>query len=261
MVTEIIKKLIQLVIIIFLLSISKFSSAIDAEIIWSENIGSKSKIFLNRYHRGVWDAPDLIVESDKLSLLPSVGSDGEGNQVALWVEIQNDGKSKLKYSFLKNKGWNHPLFIPEQQNENLAPVVVYDSFKHPIIFWSSNDGENDDDIFMTRWSSKGWETPRIIHEENNVPDILPEAGMDEANRIWVCWKKINEEKVYIESCRIIFPNGETKEIKKEKIDRRLDNDIKKIEPPTFKFGKSRATVHFPGNRINQSITIRDNKEE
>lgn len=263
MITAFVKKPIRFfVIVIFvILILSGPSLAIEAEMIWSENIGHKNTIFLNRYHEGRWMAPESIAESERLSILPAIGSDGEGNRLALWVEIQNDNRSLLKYRFFKNQKWSSAETMPGQQNENLAPVVVYDAFRHPIVFWSSNDGENDDDIFMARWNANGWESPKRINDENDVPDILPQAGMDRESSVWLCWKHLTESNEYADSCRIIGQNGEIKETSRTDITAEIVSDTAQIEAPPFKFGKSRATIHFPGNRKNQSITIRDVVEE
>jgi hypothetical protein len=247
-------------IIVIVLSMPQICRAIDADLIWSENLEKSSRILISRYRNDQWSNPDEIEESKKYSILPALGSDGKGNRLAVWVEIQNDGRSLLKYRFSKKDDWKESEYIQTVNEVNLAPVVVFDISGSPFVFWSSNNGA-DDDIYMSRWNENYWAEPKVIHEQNDVPDILPTAGLGEDGKIWVCWKYLDAGGEYVERCQIIAPSGEMIESQKQKMNEQAERYLNKMNKPFFSIGKGRATVHFPKERRHQSTTIKIMEEE
>jgi hypothetical protein len=253
-------KVYYFIIVFMILSMPQLSRAIDADLIWAENLKNSSKILISRYKNDQWTNPEEIEESEKFSILPALGSDGRGTYLAIWVEIQSDGRSFLKYCFSKNDTWSDPEYIQVINNVNLAPVIVFDRFGRPFVFWSSNNGD-DDDIYMSRWNKNHWEAPKIIHEENDVPDILPEAGLDEDGKMWVCWQHLDVDEKYVERCSIITPSGKSIKSQKQKLNQKAKENLNKITKPSFSLGKGRATVYFPQIRKHQSTTIRIMEKE
>lgn len=244
---------------LLLFTISSPVFAVDAEFIWAETDAVGSSLYISRYQDGVWGEKEVIVSNANFNFLPALGADSLGNHLAVWVIIKSAGKSLLEYSFKRQGSWSAPKVVNHSFAENLAPVILFDTFNAPWIFWSANNGGNDD-VYMTSYSGGVWKQPVKVNEDNDVPDILPKAWLDESGDIVVSWEQLQPDMTYQEVSRKIagglsnFSHKESKLLRKNKKNVEIWQDMLLSHPP-FDMN-SRATLYFPENRLQQSLTIR-----
>ncbi len=247
------------VFFLLLLSISSPVFAVDAEFIWAETDAVGSTLYISQYQDGIWGEKEAIVSNDDFNILPALGADSLGDYLAVWVVMQGAGKSLLEYSFKRQGSWSTPNVVNHSFAENLAPVILFDTFNTPWIFWSANNGGNDD-IYMTSYSGGAWKQPIKVNGDNDVPDILPKAGLDESGDIVVSWEQLQPDMTYQEVSRKIADgllsssSIVSKLSHKNKKNVEVGQDILLSHPP-FDMN-SRATLYFPGNKLQQSLTIR-----
>jgi len=55
-------------------------------------------------------------------------------------------------------------------------------------------GEGVDDVFVSRWSGSGWETPVTISSKDQWPDILPVLTLDDNGQPVISWQGFNGEQ-------------------------------------------------------------------
>lgn len=257
--------LLTLIVLIGYHAFTVKAQAAEAEMIWALGNGDTSKILISLYRNGKWQGRQLVEEDDQLYILPALGSHPNGKRLAVWVSVDSNGKSVLKYCFKEDGKWQASGILTDIYLVNLAPVIVFDTTGKPYVLWSANDGE-DDDIFMSTLRNNRWTKPILINEENDVPDIFPGAGIDDGQNVWVGWQQLNSDGQYEEQFKLVTSemgtSGQRRTTKgNKKI--RINKDLSSydLEMPSFFYGKSRATIHFPKDRKNQSITLKGSKRD
>ncbi len=232
--------------------------AADAEFIWAENDFLGSTLYMSTYQDGAWGEKEPIFSDENLNILPALGSDSEGEHLAVWVTLDPHGRSVLKYSRQEGNSWTEPEILWDGFKENLAPVVLIDTADTPWVFWSANDGD-DDDIYMSCYTGDSWSAPRQVNEENDVPDILPQTGLNQSGEIVVRWQQLGDDGLYRQMTATFgAANLFVKSVSRDKLSTRKMLVTEKptdIPLPPYE-GNSRSTLHFPGLKMLQSSVIR-----
>ena len=188
-------KKIEMLVAVLILLLAVNSVVIGAELIWSEVKNNGSAIYSSVYKEGAWGEKKKLVSDNNLNILPTLSESNSGKKMIVWSRILQEG-SNLNYTVIDTQGNQKRGSLETPFATNLAPVVIHDSNNTPWLFWSANDG-GDDDIYMSRFVSERWTKSIRVNEENDVPDILPEVGMDKNGCVWVSWMQMNNDK-YVE---------------------------------------------------------------
>lgn len=241
------------------------AQAMEAEMIWALDNDSISKILISFYRDGEWEGSELVVENEQLNILPALGSHPNGRKLAVWVSVDSNGGSVLKYCFRKDGKWQTAKILTDRYQVNLAPVIVFSTNGTPFVFWSAND-DDDDDVFVSIWRDNRWTKPVMVNEENDVPDISPGAGVDDDQNVWVGWQQLDNNGQYQEQFKVVDEDLQTGGLKtttkgKKRIKMNRNLDFYGLEKPSFFYGKSRAIIHFPKDRQNQSATLKGSKRD
>lgn len=168
-----------------------------ADFVWSEEYSGGSRIVHAEYANGAWDPKQVIYADNRLHILPAIATSPRGIRLAVWTTFDL-ARFRLMYSTLEsdgdNPGWSRPRVLSERLTTNLAPFLIHDRANAFRLFWSGNDGA-DDDIYQSRLEAGGWSPAFRIHAGNAVPDILPRAGLDEHGNVWVLWDRLAENRI------------------------------------------------------------------
>jgi len=241
-----------------LVATASTTMAAEAEYIWAENDFPGSTLYMSVYQDGAWGEKEVIFSDENINILPALGSDSAGSHLAVWVTLEPHGKSVLKCSWQQDDGWTAPQILWDGFKENLAPVVVFDASDSPWVFWSANDGD-DDDILAITFKNGSWGRPFAINEENNVPDILPQARLSASGDITVSWQQLDAERGYHQATAVIGVHGRwvksMRHANKRTEKMLVTEKPQEIPLPPFE-GNSRSTLHFPGVHSLQSSVIR-----
>ena len=245
-----------------LLSICMTASGQEAEFIWAEEDLNGTRIVMSSYRGGVWQPGEKIIDDKNLNILPAMGMSRKNQKLAVWSTVSAAG-SILKYSLKRGNSWQPAKILSNTMSTNLAPVVVFDNDDIAWVFWSANDG-GDDDIFVSKLINGNWTAANRVHADNVVPDILAEAGQDENGNIWVTWQQL-QNNAYVEqsqsfelsSKRAMAQASALNTEKLQQLKQRSDK-VNSIEPPEFFKARSRATLYFPNNKTRPSMPVDGN---
>jgi hypothetical protein len=241
-------------IVFIMLIMNSTAIADEIDFVWSEDNPNGSIIYYSRYEDGKWKEKTIITGDEELNILPALGSDSRGKRLAVWTTVDANGGSVLKYSIKENADWQSPEILSSVFNTNLAPVVIHDFDDRAWVFWAANDGA-DDDIYPSHWEKNHWTQPLMINNDNDVPDILPRAALDESNHLVVYWQQLQDDLMYREVSKKLI-DGEWVKMQTDRVVKGTAyNEPGHLTPPPFFNSKSRATFHFPNNRKNPSISI------
>lgn len=255
-------KQIKLIVLCQSLLLSTIASAQQAGFIWSEEHDRGSRIILSMFQDGAWQPGRSIVDDDNWNMLPTLGADSNNRNLAVWSVVE-DQRSVLKFSTESDGQWQPAQVLTTQMSTNLAPVFVFDNSDTGWLFWSANS-DDDDDIYMSQYTSGTWSSPVRVHEENNRPDILPEAGMDDSGNVWVSWQTLTDEG-YIVRTRS-FSAGSRKmmdvrnSISKQQLEQLKSRSAIQhtVSPPPYFKSLGRASFYFPDDRIRPTRTVKGN---
>lgn len=256
-------RILHKTLLVLLILSTNLTSAQEAEFIWAEDDRNGSQIYLSQHINGSWQSAEKIVDDTNLNILPTIGSGSKGQRIAVWSMV-DQAQSVLKYSIKLGTAWSTPRILSNQMSTNLAPVVVFDHTDVCWVFWSANNG-GDDDILVSKFINGQWTQPEQVNDENETPDILPETGLDDVGNVWVSWQNL-ENNSYIDRSKSFASKTRRKMTAQNSISMQ---DIKQIQsrsdssntigpPKSFK-ARSRATLHYPKAKNKKSKLVKGNK--
>jgi len=185
----------KLIFIINCVLLCLTSSSYGAELIWSETSDEGSTIYRSKYRNASLVKRITVMHDGNLNILPAISTSKNGSTIIVWSRLTSKG-SVLDYILTPAEGRETRGTFKTDMATNLAPVIIHDNNNIPWLFWSANNGR-DDNIFFSRFISKKWQEPIQINTKNSVPDILPEAGVTKDGTVWVSWQQLSNNS-YIE---------------------------------------------------------------
>ena len=218
-----------------------------ANIIWIDNNHVKFKQFYDQQ----WHADEIVEQSgDSTNYSASIGGGSNDQVIAIWSSEKQNSVS-LKYKVRSKQGqWSESKLLTDQNGENLNPEIIFDSSNIGWVFWVS-DQDGDDDIFMSRWVGAQWLPPTKVNMENDVPDISPEAHLEDKGSVTVVWQSYDKsQRAYIEKSHT-FENSSAKQISMTGTETGLDD----INFHSLNLPATKIVIQFPDNQARQSITF------
>lgn len=232
---------------------------LEAELVWSEEQKQGISIQYAAYINGKWQTPQTLINDGEVNILPTLTSDTSQNKLMVWVVLEQDNVSTLYYKFKTAGNWGKIRRFPFNFKTNLAPVVVCDKENVFWLFWAANNG-NHDDIYSSCWKDGHWNSPVKMNKDNSVPDILPDAWLDQVGRVWVSWQQMDSEGNYHQMRRGVKNSKRTGDVEMtatqrgQRRERAESFDHSMRLPDNFKT-KGRSVIHFPKDGQNQFKTI------
>lgn len=247
---------------------------------WADRVGKDNMVFISRKVGGTWSTPETISLQGGINVVPSVSSSGNGdNLFAVWTNY-NNSQAQLRYRQLKADGWSEEQEYYSGLVSNTAPTLADDGSGKLWMVWAGYNGISDE-IYYTRWNGASFDSAKAI-TANEVPDILPVLGIDEASgHPWIQWLQHTESgykkfetswdgsawsaPIQVESqatstgidsssqsTRSALP---TKKIAATAAATTEDDDTMEIEIPAFVTSPESASLHIPGYSV-RSLPVR-----
>ena len=229
---------------------------IDAEIFWIDR-GMQKDIMLSRLESDAWSKPEPVYSTENPITSLAVATDLDGATVLIWTERLKI-KTVLMHSqrFSQQQGWSKAELFSDFGKENFAASMVVDRANRIWLFWAANHGDLDD-IYMVRRNLNGWSEPLRIHPANAVPDIRPQAQLNQHGNIYVEWQSYSfDESDYLSVNREFKVDKSLESLYKAKPKENAEMALTDLSLPAFIPIKSAATVHFPNNRLLQTETLK-----
>ena len=244
------------------LSLSAQVYAQQAQFVWSEDGANGSRLLISEYNNGNWKPGEVIVEDSHWNLLPALGADSKNDKMVVYSTIESNG-SVLKYAMKRGQNWESPQVLSNTMKTNLAPVVVFDDSDVSWVFWAANNGD-DDDIYVSRFINGAWSEPQMVNEDNNVPDILPEAGQDEAGNIWVSWQSLTDNgyetrtKSFAKRSSLKMSAAQGMSLQQIQQSKSRSDLTHQMAPPKEFKSRGRASFYFPDDKQRPSKAVKGN---
>ncbi len=180
-----------------------------AHSVWLQSDGSYNQVWTNRYTpASSWDESEIIsLQSENNSYSPRIATDGNGNALALWQQIdekrENNSQVKIKESIWANhytetSGWSEPQLIETNDDSNAySPEVTFNAQGNAIAVWSQKAVHSDDSkIWLNRFtaSTLEWDSAEIICHANNRHASNPKLANTQGTRTLIAWEFSGEEE-------------------------------------------------------------------
>lgn len=162
---------------------------------WADNAGSRHAIFISRQTGTEWEEPVQISNNEGVNVVPSVTKTAATDLFVVWSTFGGQ-QAQLRYRQCKKGVWAEEKEYYTGLSSNTSPSVSIDKSGKVWLVWAGFNGLSDE-IYYSTWNGNGFETAQPL-TANDIPDIQPILGMDEATgQPWVQWQQFSD-KGYIE---------------------------------------------------------------
>jgi len=154
---------------------------------WADKSGSEHAIFISRQVGETWDKPQKISTNEGLNVVPAVVNTSGEDLMVVWSNVAGR-QTQLRYRQVKDGLWSEEKEYYTGLSSNMAPAVAVDGAGIIWVVWAGFNGISDE-IYYTTWNGTSFATATAV-TTNNVPDILPVLGIDDASGTpWVQWQQ------------------------------------------------------------------------
>jgi len=229
---------------------------IVAEALWIDSSSKRHVLSLSRYDGETWGDSIQVVESENPITSPAITTDSNGSKLVLWSEVKR-GKSILMQSrkLASARDWSEPQVFSDFGSENLGASIIIDPNDVTWVFWSANKGELDD-IYYVNNRKGSWSEPARAHLKNEVPDFRPQVSLSEEGDLLLHWQTYDfSTGQYIDAEQVFTLDKSDKSGYKPPLNRQNDVSVEEISLPSFFPGNRTSIIHFPGNKVSQSVLV------
>lgn len=178
-----------------------FDSDGDAIAVWEQDDGEYNNIYANRYTAGSgWHATANRIENNDSegagdAGAPQIAIDSDGNAIAVWEQIDNDGSGNLprlsiyasRYRISENS-WVTAQSIEDGDDSAHNPQIAFDSNGNAIAVWGQDTGSQSDGIYANHYTAdtNSWAAAERIEDETEKarnPQLAIGSG-DHAIAVW-----------------------------------------------------------------------------
>jgi hypothetical protein len=228
----------------------------DVKLVWSaNNYGHGEQIYFSSYEKNRWGVPVQLSDTFDMVFQPACSFGADRKVWAVWSRQDKNG-SFLQYAVFNGSKWMSPVQIDTGMSNNKAVTIMVDGNNVPWIAWTAID-DMYPDVFLSRWNGKGWDAPVRVHEENNVPDVQPLLGLDEAGNVCLSWKMYAAGK-YVTLSKVwngrqwqAVSSDPEKEIQKKVVQREKGG----LPVPAFVEDPRKATLFIKGQKGAVSLPL------
>ncbi len=188
------------------------------------------EVFYAQRKDGVWLDPVQISDDYYDNMYPVIDRDSSGRRWIFWTAYDND-TMELHFTAGLEGDWQPRETLETGRQTNISPSVVVDPEDRVWLTWSANDGGLDD-IMYAYYKDGSWSDPALVHEENEVADLLPVIDIDQAGSPVVTWRVLEDGETLTVKSR--WTEGEFSEpeiLKAEKEDEEDETDL--LELPSY----------------------------
>jgi hypothetical protein len=232
----------------------------SAEVVWTETENKQHTLYYRFFNNGSWsESAAAIYSSENPITTPTLTTRATGKKLVFWAEqlagsivikmMQGQIDSQLEPTIR----WGMPTLFSDLGQFSIAPSAVVDWNDDVWVFWAA-DVAKYSDIYYSRTSELGWSEPVLIHQANSVPDNTPLATINEQGMIDVVWQTFD-----LEASQYRFANEQylvESRPRKSDLAKLLAEEqdfLDGVIRPDFLPSQQRLFVHFPRNRLIQSI--------
>ncbi len=162
--------------------------------VWSQNDGTRSNIYANRYGVGVgWSGRELI-ETENLGTAwyPEIASDPSGNMIAMWYQHDGTRWNIWGNRYATGVGWGTAELI-ETDNAGDAryPAIAADGLGNMMAVWWQSDGTRQNTMANRYTAGVGWGTAQLIETSDSGNAENAKIASDPSGNMIAVWQQLN----------------------------------------------------------------------
>ena len=142
-------------------------------------------------------SPARISDKDESASTPRIASDGSGNIVAIWREVDGDSSAIRATSRSEGGAWSSARRISTPATDTESPRLAMDRLGNAVAVWQRSTGQDSVVQAAIRSASGTWSGPQNLSEPDDVAfnaDVAVRAG-----NITAVWTVLRDRRTIIES--------------------------------------------------------------
>lgn len=211
----------------------------------------------------LWSQSDEpIYSSNNYVLTPVIATAKDASKVLVWSESRGSAGSVLMimrgYVQQEVIKWSNPTVFADQRAYNVGPIAIRDVGGRMWVLWAADDG-TDSDIFYVYSDGSGWSEPQMAHEDNDDPELSPEAEIHPNGSLllrWLSFDPVAQE--YVAESKEIQPSSSSKQQVDLFVKQNADVEeisMEQIDPPFFFPEHQLIRLHYPANNMHQHENV------
>ena len=155
---------------------------------WVDKPEQGNAVYISRQVGDGWSTPQKISTSEGVNVVPTVTSTSGDNLMVVWTSY-TDGQAQLHYRQTLGDTLTEEKEFYTGLTSNTAPSLSVDGRGKTWLAWAGFNGVSDE-IYYSTWDGSSFTTPIAI-TDNNVPDVQPVLGVDDATgALWLQWLQL-----------------------------------------------------------------------
>jgi len=142
-------------------------------------------------------SPAQISDKDESGSTPRIASDGSGNIVAIWREVDGDSSAIRATSRSEGGSWSSARRISTPATDTESPRLAMDRLGNAVAVWERSTGHASVVQAAIRSAGGTWSEPQNLSEPDDVAfnaDVAVRAG-----NITAVWTVLRDRRTIIES--------------------------------------------------------------
>lgn len=171
-------------------------------VFWSSNRGTSSDIYYRRYLNQSWESQDSQLSPSGNRDKPFVLWDKDGSLWLFWHSLRDQSQN---YDIMYNKTsltnlnvWEQERPLTSDPSSDINPFAFQDSSGDVWVFWQSQRGGGNSDIWYRRYNKVGGWGQELALTTNPLNDKDVFALQDSVGDIGVFWLREQQQRDYID---------------------------------------------------------------
>jgi hypothetical protein len=186
----------------------------NAIAVWSQANGMNADTYANRYTPVTgWGTAQLIgsVGAGK-ARNPQIATDGSGNAIAVWTQLDNTEYSIWSNRYTPTSGWGSAILLEADAGNSFAPKIVIDPVGSATVIWSQNIRTSPTSASSNIWAKRftlasGWMGTTLLGTDNSLDTNLPEVAADSSGNVIATWRQFDGNRFNIAAKRFTPETG------------------------------------------------------
>ncbi|MBL0212145.1 MAG: hypothetical protein IPQ13_14720 [Holophagaceae bacterium] len=164
----------------------------NALAVWSQDDGTRTNIWANRYTVGIGWGTAVLIETDNTddAYNVQIAMDPSGNALAVWRQYDGPRRSIWANRYTVGTGWGTAVLIEtDNAGDASRPQIAMDTNGNALAVWQQNDGLREN-IWANRYvAGTGWGTAALIETDNAGDAGNPKIAFDASGNALAVWSQ------------------------------------------------------------------------
>lgn len=148
--------------------------------------------FISKNSEG-WSPRVTISVNDQQQIHPTLMRNNDnGDMMLAWTRFSgSNGRIYSRFFSSVENVWYPVQSLSTETTSDMWPSLAMDEFGTIWLAFSGSESSGDD-IYVSRWTGKGWSAPAMVNRKDNSPDVKPAFEYSASGRLRLVWKGFSE---------------------------------------------------------------------